>query len=157
MAEKKDLTTRKLDLARWTKFLLDFMFYSGIVVTATLPFSLKLIGKYLERVADNYEEAVIIYFVLGIAAVVLIQELRKIFQTVLTGDCFVEENVRSLRKMGNWSFFIALMSVVRSIVYVTMAMAVIILVFIIAGLFSKVLAMVFEEAVRYKEENDLTI
>ena len=34
---------------------------------------------------------------------------------------------------------------------------VIILVFIIAGMFSKVLAMVFEEAVRYKEENDLTI
>ena len=26
-----------------------------------------------------------------------------------------------------------------------------------AGMFSKVLAMVFEEAVRYKEENDLTI
>jgi len=30
-------------------------------------------------------------------------------------------------------------------------------VFGIAGLFSKVLAYVFEEAVRYKEENDLTI
>ena len=26
-----------------------------------------------------------------------------------------------------------------------------------AGMFSKVLAMVFEEAVRYKEENELTI
>lgn len=38
-----------------------------------------------------------------------------------------------------------------------LAMLVIILVFIIAGMFSKVLAMVFEEAVRYKEENDLTI
>lgn len=42
-------------------------------------------------------------------------------------------------------------------VYLTIAMLVIILVFIIAGMFSKVLAMVFEEAVRYKEENDLTI
>lgn len=49
------------------------------------------------------------------------------------------------------------MSVVRSIVYMTVAMAVVILVFIIAGLFSKVLACVFEEAVRYKEENDLTV
>ena len=88
---------------------------------------------------------------------ILIRELRKIFKTVLAEDCFVAENVESLRKMGNWSFFIALMSVVRSIVYVTMAMAVVILVFVIAGLFSKVLAMVFEEAVRYKEENDLTI
>lgn len=45
----------------------------------------------------------------------------------------------------------------RCVVYLTIAMLVIILVFIIAGMFSKVLAMVFEEAVRYKEENDLTI
>ena len=157
MAEKKDLNTKKLDLARATKLLLDFMFYSGIVVTVTLPFSLKFIGKYHEPIAASYEETTIIYFVLGIAALVLIRELRKIFKTVLDEDCFVEENVRSLRKMGNWSFFIAVMSIVRSIVYVTIAMGVVILVFVIAGLFSKVLAMVFEEAVRYKEENDLTI
>ena len=63
----------------------------------------------------------------------------------------------SLQKMVNWSFFIAVMSVVRSIVYMTVAMGVVILVFVIAGLFSKVLACVFEEAVRYKQENDLTI
>ncbi len=155
--EKKGIADKKLLLTRWVKYLLDFMFYGGIVVTASLPFSIKWIGKYYEPVMEHYEETVIIYFVLGIAAVVLIHELRKIFRTVLNEDCFVMENVVSLRKMGNWSFFIALMSVVRSIVYMTVAMLVIILVFVIAGLFSKVLALVFEEAVRYKEENDLTI
>ena len=59
--------------------------------------------------------------------------------------------------MGNWSFFIAVMSAVRSIVYMTIAMFVVLFVFVIAGLFSKVVACVFEEAVRYKQENDLTI
>lgn len=157
MKQKKDLNTRKLDLAKGTKLLLDFMFYAGIVTTASLPFSLKLIGKIYEPLGYNYEENVIIYFVLGVAAVVLIRELRRIFRTVLEENCFVEANVTSLRKMGNWSFFIALMSCVRCIVYVTVAMGVVILVFVIAGLFSKVLAMVFAEAVRYKEENDLTI
>lgn len=63
----------------------------------------------------------------------------------------------SLNKMGSWSFFIALMSAVRSIVYMTIAMWVVICAFIIAGLFSKVLAYVFEQAVQYKEENDLTV
>ena len=62
-----------------------------------------------------------------------------------------------LGRMGNWSFFIAGMSVARCVVYMTVAMAVVILVFVIAGLFSKVLACVFREAVRYKLENDLTI
>lgn len=152
-----DENKKKILLARGVKYLLDFMFYCGILVTVSLPFSIKWIGRYYEPVTDNYEETVIIYFVLGVAALVLIGELRRIFRTVLNEDCFVMENVTSLRKMGNWSFFIAGMSVVRSIVYLTVAMSVVVLVFVVAGLFSKVLAMVFEEAVRYKEENDLTI
>ena len=69
----------------------------------------------------------------------------------------MQENVVSLRKMGNWSFFIALMAGVRSIVHVTIAMGVVIFVFLIAGLFSKVLSFVFEQAVAYKEETDWTI
>lgn len=144
-------------LTRGTKYLLDVMFYCGMVVTVTLPVSVKWIGTYLTEVEEHYGEIVVIYFVLGIAALVIIRELRRIFATVLKQDCFVEANVRSLDKMGNWSFFIVIMSVVRSIVYLTIAMLVVILVFTIAGLFSKVLAKVFEEAVRYKEENDLTI
>ena len=157
IVEKKNMEGRKKTLTRWTKYLLDIMFYSGIVVTATLPFSIKEIGKYLPRLVENYQEVVIIYFVLGVSALVIVQELRKMFATVLDHNCFVQENVRSLQKMGNWSLFIAGMSVVRSIVYATVAMAMVVLVFVIAGLFSKVLALVFEEAVKYKEENDLTI
>ena len=147
----------KKDLTIWTKFLLDFMFFAGIAVTVSLPWSVKLVGRQLPYMVEHYEETLIIYFVLGISALKLLWELRKIFRTVLAEDCFVRENVVSLRKMGSWSFFIALMSMVRSIVYMTIAMGVVILVFIIAGLFSKVLAYVFEEAVRFKEENDLTI
>ena len=147
----------KKDLTIWTKFLLDFMFFAGIAVTVSLPWSVKLVGRQLPYMVEHYEETVIIYFVLGISALKLLWELRKIFRTVLAEDCFVRENVVSMRKMGSWSFFIALMSMVRSIVYMTIAMGVVILVFIIAGLFSKVLAYVFEEAVRFKEENDLTI
>ena len=79
------------------------------------------------------------------------------FSTVLKEDCFVEENVKSLRKMGNYSFCIVAVSIIRLFFMLTIAMLVIILVFIIAGLFSKVLASVFDQAVTYKMENDLTI
>ena len=147
---------KKKNLTMWTKYLLDFMFYSGILVTATLPFTIRQIGKALPHMAEHYWVTVAIYFVLGVAALALIRELR-IFRTVLREDCFVQENVDSLGRMGNWSFFIAGMSVARCVVYMTVAMAVVILVFVIAGLFSKVLACVFREAVRYKLENDLTI
>ncbi len=148
---------RKEALIKLTKVVLDFMFYGGIVVTATLPLSVKFIGNYAEDFASHYGELVIIYFVLGIAAVIIIRELRKIFKTVIEKNCFVRDNVVSLDKMFKWSFFIALMSIVRSFVFMTAAMLVVILVFTIAGLFSKVLSFVFEEAINYKEENDFTI
>ena len=148
---------KKETLIKLTKYFLDFMFFGGIAVTATLPFSIKFLEDYIERFKGHYGELVIIYFVLGIAAVVIIRELRKIFKTVLDKNCFVRENVVSLDKMFKWSFFIVLMSIVRSFVFMTVAMFVVILVFTIAGLFSKVLAFVFEEAINYKEENDFTI
>lgn len=148
---------RRLTWIKATKYLLDLMFCVGILGTASLPWSIRWIGKQLPQVVQHYEESVIIYFVLGIAAEKLLWELRKIFKTVLAENCFVRENVVSLQKMGNWSFFIALMAGVRSIVYMTIAMGVVILVFLIAGLFSKVLGFVFEQAVAYKEETDWTI
>lgn len=155
MKEKE--TGVKLTWIKGTKYLLDFMFYGGILVTVSLPWSVKWAGSQLPYLIRHYEESVIIYFVLGIAAEKLLWELRKIFQTVLAGSCFVRENVTSLQKMANWSFFIALMSMVRSIVYMTIAMCVVIFVFIVAGLFSKVLSFVFDQAVAYKEETDWTI
>ncbi len=148
---------KKENIIRFTKYLLDFMYFVGMVVTISLPFIIKWLGKYLEQLANHYAETVIIYFVLGILAIAILGELRKIFRTVLADNCFVMENVVSLQRMGTYSFMIAAVSLVRSILYLTIAMAVVILVFVIAGLFSKVLAFVFERAVNYKEENDLTI
>lgn len=133
------------------------MFGMGILVTLTLPWSIKWAGKYLERLAENYGEIVTIYFVLGILALAIIWELRKMFKTVLSRNCFVRGNVASLKHMSYYSALIVLMSIVRTIVYTTIAMLVVILVFVIAGLFCQVLAQIFDEAVNYKEENDLTI
>lgn len=155
--QKKTITERKDIWTKGTKLLLDVMFFAGVLVTVSLPWSVKLVGTMLPQLVEHYEETVIIYFVLGVSAEKLLWELRRIFATVLREDCFVQENVVSLRKMSNWSFFIALMSVVRSIVYMTIAMAVVVLVFAIAGLFSRVLSFVFEQAVAYKEENDFTV
>ena len=154
---------QKETIIKITKDLLDFMCFAGIGVTLTLPFSVKWIGEHasqlsiLGKIQEHYAECVIIYFVLGILAIAILGELRKIFRTVLADDCFVMGNVVSLQRMGTYSFMIALFSLLRTVLYLTIAMLVVILVFVIAGLFSKVLAMVFDKAIRYKEENDLTI
>lgn len=52
---------------------------------------------------------------------------------------------------------IAALMAVRLIVLFTPGMLAIVCVFLLAGLFSLVLAQVFDRAVSYKQDNDLTI
>jgi hypothetical protein len=110
------------------------------------------------KLPDYLWQMVVLLAVCGVFALLIIWELRKIFQTVLNEDCFVRDNVSSLNKMGNYSFIIAIVMCLRCILfYVTLAALSMVIVFIIAGLFSKVLSQVFDKAVTYKLENDLTI
>lgn len=144
-------------LTLFTKYLLDFMYYAGIFVTVTLPFSIRFYGKYNSYFKDNFYSLLVVLFLSGVFAVLIIRELRKMFRSVLNDDCFIRENVKSLEQMSIYSFFIAVIMACRLFIYITPSVLIIILVFVIAGLFSKVLAQVFDKAVTYKLENDLTI
>lgn len=144
-------------LTLFTKYLLDLMFYGGILVTATLPVTIRIYGRYNSYFAEYWIPLVCLFGVSGVLALLTLLELRRMFRTVLDGDCFIRENVRSLKRMGTYSFCIAAVTAGRLLLYLTPAVLVVILVFVIAGLFSKVLAQVFDAAVSYKLENDLTI
>ena len=87
-------------LTLFTKYLLDFMFYSGILVILTLPFSIRFYGNYNTYFRDNYYSLLVVFFLSGIFAVLIIYELRKMFRSVLNDDCFIRENVTSLEKMS---------------------------------------------------------
>lgn len=140
----------------FTKRMLDFMFYAGILVTLSLPLTVYVI--YHNKIQGWYYVWLLILFaVSGVLALLIIWELRRMFRTVLADDCFVESNVTGLRRMGTYSFLIAAVWCVRVCLYVTPASGVVILVFVVAGFFSKVLSQVFDRAVNYKQENDLTI
>lgn len=144
-------------IARVTKYILDIMFFIGMVVTLTLPVSMHYYGRYNSFFEKYYIQMVIIFFLSGVFAVLILGELRKMFRTVLADDCFVKANVDSLNRMGLYSFAIMLISVLRLPLYFTPSVAIIVIVFLIAGLFSRVLAIVFSKAVEYKQENDFTI
>jgi len=144
-------------ITRVTKLLLDIMFFGGIIVTLTLPLSIQFYGKYNDFFEKYYTQLLIIFFISGVFAVLILRELRCIFTTVLRDDCFVEENVKSLNRMGLYSFAIVLVSLARLPLYFTPAVFIIVIVLLVAGLFSRVLAIVFARAVEYKQENDFTI
>ena len=144
-------------LARLTKYLLDFMFWSGLTLTAALPWLFRFAGRFYPNLANYYAFNVVLFMLSGSGAVLIIFELRRMFKTVLRDDCFVRENVLSLRRMGFCSLAVAAVTAARILLIFTPATLVIVLVFFIAALFSFVLAGVFDKAVSYKLENDLTI
>ena len=109
-------------LTLFTKYLLDVLFYAGIVVTVTLPLGIRFYGKYDSYFGQHWLRLTILFGISGIC-----------------------------------SFCIAAVTALRLFLYLTPAVLITILVFVIAGLFSLVLSRVFDAAVTYKLENDLTI
>lgn len=144
-------------LVRFTKRLLDMMFYAGIILTIMIPVAFHYVGFYIEVYRKYYIPQCVIYMISGVFCIRIVYELRKMFITVLNEDAFVDSNVVSLKVMSKCAFLIGAMSVVRLPLSPTPATIVILIVFSVAGLFSIVLAQVFGEAIRYKQENDLTI
>jgi len=144
-------------LIRFTKYLLDFMFFTGIILCAGVPFIFKQASKFYSIFQKYYTPFCIIFIVAGIIALAIIWDLRNMFQTVIKQDPFVKGNVVSLKRMGICAFLIAMIMAVRLIFVITPAALVLVVVFLVAGLFSLVLSQVFDQAVTYKQENDLTI
>ncbi len=147
----------KNPLVRITKYLLDFMFYSGIVVCVTVPFTFQVVGNIYTIFKKYYIPFCLIFMVAGVFAILILRELRKMFHSIMAENPFVIENVNSLKRMGICSFVISFCMILRLLFVITPAELILIAVFLIAGMFSMVLSLVFDRAVSYKEENDLTI
>ena len=141
-----------------TKYVLDIMYFGGFVVLITLPATIKFLGKYYSSViTKNFTFMLFVFGISGILGILIIGQLRRMMRTVIEDSCFVYGNVESLHKMAMMSIGIVIMFIFKLFFVPTPATGTIILVFFIAALFSQVLADVFEKAVNYKEENDLTI
>ena len=144
-------------VARFTKALLDILFYAGIAVTVSLPWTMRWAAQFYPSFAARLTLHTTLFLLAGVCAVLILFELRRMLKTVVSGDCFVRQNVSSLCRMAYYAFAIAALMAVRLIVLFTPGMLAIVCVFLLAGLFSLVLAQVFDRAVSYKQDNDLTI
>ena len=145
-------------IKKLTKLILDIMFFTGIIVLLTLPIWLRFAGThYSKDIEIHYLAMLIVFAVSGLNGILIVNELRKMMKTGLEVNCFVEDNVKSLRRMARYSLVISIFFFIKVLLVPTPATLIIILVFFIAALFSVVLSCVFQEAVNYKDENDLTI
>ncbi|AOT69390.1 DUF2975 domain-containing protein [Geosporobacter ferrireducens] len=146
-------------LASAVKILLDLIFLSGIGILLSLPVSVRW---YLAHVHGSRDERMY-YFLLGLLAITgilalgIVREIRRIFNTLNGKDPFIIENVKSLKHMGIFSFAIAFCYGTKIFFLNSFFTIIILMIFVIAGFFSIILAEVFRKAVEVKVENDYTI
>lgn len=148
----------KKGLSGLLKLFLDLVFIGGIGILITLPFTLKWyfsIVTYINN--ENYYFLLVFLYVTGAFCLGIVHEIRKIFNTLNKKNPFVLENVKSLNHISINSFTIAAAYCIKVVLYNSFLTIILAMVFIIAGLFTIILAEVFREAVAYKEENDFTI
>lgn len=92
----------------------------------------------------------------GLTALWILFELMLVLQTV-GADPFVERNVRAFVRMGIAALAAGALFFAKCFVFFTPMTAVCAVVMLLSGLFALVLAGVFQKAVAYKRENELTI
>lgn len=151
---------RKNMLAVITRCLLLVFFVSAAAGMFLSLFRLNTLFLWFpdEYSGEAFYRAFITGFLLlsGTGALLIILDLVKMLKTA-EGEPFVHKNVTALRRMGFVALAESALFFIKTAVFFTPMTAVCGLVMLMCGLFSLVLADVFEKAVLYKQENDLTI
>lgn len=140
-----------------TKVLVDIMFYAGIVCSLTVPIWVKGVRDIFGYGDEILLPFMIILFTSGVCAVYILFNLKIIFKTLLGGNPFVDKNVSCLRKMAVACFLIAIIYCYKTWFWFSIATSIIVVIFIIAGLFCLTLKDVFKQAIVFKEEIDYTV
>lgn len=145
-------------LSGMVKRFLDLVLIGGIGIYITLPLVLKwYLHTMYKTSSENYYFLLGLLYVSGVFCLLIVNDIRRIFKTLNRRNPFMMDNAKSLNRIAVESFLIAASYIVKIIFYNSFLTIIIVMIFIIAGLFSIVFAEVFRQAVIVKEENDLTI
>ena len=140
------------------KRFLDLIFIGGIGIILTLPFLLNWYMDYLQGyISEKYWFLLPFLYITGFFALVIVNELRRIFKTLNRRDPFRPDNVKSFKRLSICCFAVAFLYCIKILVFNSFLTIILFMVFIIGGFFLLILSEVFRQAVIVKEENDLTI
>ncbi|MDD2362234.1 MAG: DUF2975 domain-containing protein [Oscillospiraceae bacterium] len=146
----------------WLSLLIEYtltlLMLVALVLTISLPWSIPAVTLHKPGESDFwFEKYFIVLVISGIMAILILWQARAILRIVNKGNPFVNETVKRLRIIGIQSLVLAAFYFV-SVFFVTKFFMVLVFVtFSIVGMILFVFAQIFEQAIAYKEENDMTI
>ena len=127
-------------------------------LTISLPWSVEAVTHNTPGAAGYwYEKYLAVLLVSGVLSECILWQARGLMHNVNTGDAFSRDTVRRLRVIGWFCLALALFYFVAVFVVTRFFMVVVFVAFSVVGTILFVFAELFLQAVRYKEENDMTI
>lgn len=145
-------------LSAVVKYMLDLVFAGGMMILISLPISLRwCFNNFFWTTGEHYRFLLIFLAITGTFCLIIVQELRKIFKTLKQREPFKRDNVTSLKRIAVMAILISAAYLIKIIFYISFLTIIVMMVFLIMGLFALILSEVFRQAIEVKEENDLTI
>lgn len=146
-------------LSHFMKLFLMIIMVITIAVIVFLPW---IVDHYLIVMYDGVSSyaktmLLIMLYPCGVCGLLIENELRKMFMSLEKKNPFVIENVKSLNRMGILMLIILVMFIFKVITLNTIMTMLTCFAIVIISILCFVLADVINQAVIYKQENDLTI
>jgi len=156
-----------MDLSKWNiplilKRMLEFLLVVSPVVLLLLPFLFasfkqETVNTFISSYTQNRWITFTFIEVCGVFCWLILLMLQKLLKTVICGSPFVQSSVRYLKYISYFCAGIAFVLLIKTVVDFSVMTPVIAIVALLSSLFCQTLAMVFDKAIRIKDENDLTI
>jgi hypothetical protein len=141
------------------KRMLEVLMVLGPAFMIALPFIIQLKAVNHLLVADEPHTWLTFAFieVCGVFCWLILLMLRRLLTTVIKSTPFVYENVKCLKNISYLCAAAAIVLLVKTFVNFSVMTPMIAILALLSSMFCQTLAMVFDKAVRIKDENDLTI
>ncbi|MDD2417877.1 MAG: DUF2975 domain-containing protein [Oscillospiraceae bacterium] len=140
------------------EYTLSLLMLVALVLTISLPWSIPAVTLHNPGESDFwFEKYFVVLAISGIMALLILWQARAILRIVNKGNPFVKEMVKRLRIIGIQSLVLAAFYFVSVFLVTKFFMILVFVTFSIVGMVLFVFARIFEQAIAYKEENDMTI
>ena len=149
----------KFNLSHMACFFISIIMLVVAVVYVALPW---LIDFYIENTAveisPNSQKVMIsMLYSIGVPTFITLAMAWLLTMNISRGKSFIMKNVTYLRVVSICSVVIAVMVLFFSTFLTSFFPVIITVIFLLLALLSAVFANLFQTAIRYKEENDLTV
>jgi hypothetical protein len=137
--------------------MLEALMVLGPAFMIALPFIFRLDSPKVDIIFPSQWMTLAFVEVCGVFCWLILLMLRRLLTTVTKSTPFVYENVKHLKYISYLCAAAALVLIIKTFVDFSVMTPVIAILALLSSMFCQTLAMVFDKAVRIKDENDLTI